>query len=142
MAQNNGRPTKYTREMAEKAEAYLVNYDDLGDPVPTVAALACELGVCRSTCYEWAKHHSRFSNILTRVEQIQERALVSGGLKADFNPAVTKMMLTKHGYSDKVEQDNTSSDRSMTPQPGIDASQLSDAALQELMNAKPSGENQ
>jgi hypothetical protein len=26
------------------------------------------------------------------------------------------MMLTKHGYSDKVEQDLTSSDGSMTPQ--------------------------
>ena len=25
------------------------------------------------------------------------------------------MMLTKHGYSDKVEQDHTSSDGSMTP---------------------------
>ena len=49
------------------------------------------------------------------MEETQERSLVRGGLEGKYNPAITKMMLTKHGYSDKVEQDLTSSDGSMSP---------------------------
>lgn len=50
---------------------------------------------------------------------VQERQLVNGGLAGGFNSAVTKVMMTKHGYTDKVEQDITSSDGSMTPQPAM-----------------------
>jgi len=50
-----------------------------------------------------------------RVESTQERKLVTGGLEGKYNPAITKMMLTKHGYSDKVEQAHTSPDGSMSP---------------------------
>jgi hypothetical protein len=37
----------------------------------------------------------------------QERQLISGGLTNEFNSAITKMMLTKHGYTDKTETDIT-----------------------------------
>ena len=110
-----GRPTKLTDELLAKAEDYVANYESYGDAVPTAVGLALEIGVHRSTCYEWAKQDERFSDIFTRVEETQERVLVNGGLGGKYNPAITKMMLTKHGYSDKVEQEHTSPDGSMQP---------------------------
>ena len=110
-----GRPTKLTEELLAKAEDYVANYESYGDAVPTAVGLALEIGVHRSTCYEWAKEDERFSDIFTRVESTQERKLVNGGLEGKWNPAITTMMLTKHGYSDKLEQDLTSSDGSMSP---------------------------
>lgn len=110
-----GRPTKYNDEIQAKAEQYVSGYAEAGDTVPTIAGLACELGIHKDTCYEWAKIHDSFSDVFTRVGMLQERALVNGGLSGDFNPAVTKMLLTKHGYSDKMEQAHTSPDGSMSP---------------------------
>lgn len=107
-----GRPSLYTPEIVEAAATYVDGgYEAAGDAVPTVAGLACELGLNRTTCYEWAADPEKveFSNILTRLMQTQERKLVNSGLRGDFNPPITKMMLTKHGYSDRVEQNNTHS---------------------------------
>lgn len=113
-----GRPTDYTEERLAAAERYVRGgWKASGDKVPTVVGLAAEIGVARSTCYEWAKDPQKtaFLDILTRVEEIQERELINGGLGNDFNPAITKMMLTKHGYSDKQEIDHRSGDGSMSP---------------------------
>lgn len=111
-----GRPTDYTPELVAKAWGYAEGgWSAVGDPVPTVAGLACEIGVRRETCYAWAKDENKeFSNILGKIAEEQERNLVRGGLGGDFNAPITKMMLTKHGYSDRIEQDNTSSDGSMS----------------------------
>lgn len=115
---SGGRPTDYTEERLAAAELYVNGgWKECGDRVPTVVGLAAEIGVARSTCYEWAKdkEKAKFSDILMRVEEVQERTLVNGGLSNDFNPAITKMMLTKHGYSDKIEQSHTSPDGSLAP---------------------------
>ena len=104
-----GRPSKYTPELLDAAQAYLENYEDAGDPVPSVVGLAIAIGINKATCYDWAKHDDKqaFSDILTRVEEMQEQKLIAGGLSQGFNPAITKMMLTKHGYSDKLQTENT-----------------------------------
>lgn len=118
-----GRPTKYTPELLEAAHAYVNGgWEKEGDLVPTVVGLALTIGISKASCYDWAKHEDKkeFSDILTRVENMQERKLVAGGLAQEFNPAITKMMLTKHGYSDSQKVDHTSSDGSMTPK-GMDA---------------------
>jgi hypothetical protein len=111
------RPTDYSQELLDKAKDYVENFAEYGDVVPTIAGLACELDMHRETLYAWAKDESKpeFSDIFKKVQQAQERKLVNGGLAGGFNPAVTKMMLTKHGYSDKQEIDHTSTDGSMSP---------------------------
>ena len=38
---------------------------------------------------------------------LQERKLLSNGLTNEFNASITKLLLTKHGYTDKVENTNT-----------------------------------
>lgn len=100
-----GRPSKLDEEMIKKAKDYVENYKDLGDAVPTLVGLALHLGVSNKTIYNWAvPENDSFLHIFNMVEQKQHRDLVNGGLVGGFNPAVSKMMLTKHGYSDKVEQ--------------------------------------
>ena len=124
-----GRPTSYTKKLVKAAWDYVNDgWIAAGDKVPTVAGLACEIGVHRDTCHEWAKDDNKqFSDILQAIAQKQERELVNNGLTGDFVAPITKMMLTKHGYSDKVEQDHVSSDGSMTPK---DTSAAVLAALQ------------
>jgi hypothetical protein len=125
--------------MVEQAKRYIANHKDFDYPVPSVAGLACVLGVTRGTLYQWAKDDKKpeFSHILDELAQKQERQLLKGGLLNEFNSPITKMMLTKHGYSDKLENDHTSSDGSMTPKAaGVDLSKLSDAALAEIIAAR------
>lgn len=110
-----GRPTKYNDEILEKANHYIANHQKYGDPVPTVEGLACELDVSRSTVYLWGEAHAGFSDILKRLMTHQGRKLLAGGLTGEFNAPFAKMMATKHGYSDRIEQDISSSDGTMRP---------------------------
>lgn len=111
-----GRPTKLDNKMIKRAKEYMERYESIGDRVPTVVGLALYLDVATNTVYNWSKGDNEdFLRIFTRVEQIQHQGLVNGGLSGDFNPAITKMMLTKHGYSDRQDIAHTSPDRSMSP---------------------------
>lgn len=113
-----GRPTVYSDEILKKARGYLTSFKEMGDVVPSIAGLACVLNVTRETCRAWGidPEKAEFSGILDELAQKQERELLNNGLAGNFNAPITKMMLTKHGYSDKIENDLKSSDGSMTPQ--------------------------
>ena len=105
-----GRPTVYSEKMLERAQEYMATWKEKGDAVPTVVGLALACEVATSTVYNWINQGLAcdvFSVIFTRIEQEQHQALVNNGLFGAFNPAITKMMLTKHGYSDKQEIDHT-----------------------------------
>ena len=112
-----GRPSLYTPKLLETAWAYVNGGWELaGDKVPSVAGLACEIGVRRETCHAWAHDEDKeFSNILKIIAEKQERALVNNGLDGTFTAPITKMMLSKHGYSDALDNRHTSPDGSMTP---------------------------
>lgn len=110
-----GRPSKLTDELIAKAEEYIYDFRANEDVVPSVAGLACYLEISRSSLYNYKDENARFLDIVERVELLQEKMLVNGGLKGDFNSTIAKLMMTKHGYSDRQEIDNKSSDNSMTP---------------------------
>ena len=112
-----GRPTKLTDELIAKAEMYLVDYMSNDDIVPSVAGLSCYLDVAKSSIYKYRDEDARFSDTLERIESLQEKMLLKGGLMGDFNPTITKLMMSNHGYSEKQQVDNTSSDGSMAPMP-------------------------
>ncbi len=105
-----GRPTKYSEEMVETAEDYIVNFSNYGDAIPSVVGLAVALDTHRDTIYAWAKEEGKesFSDIVKRLSTNQERKLLNGGLDNSFNPTIAKLLLGKHGYSDKQETDITS----------------------------------
>jgi len=117
-----GRPAAINDETVIKAKEYLYGgYEQDGGVIPSVAGLACYLGIGRRTIYDYQKSHpeSEFSHILEGIAALQENKLLNGGLKGEFNSTITKLMLTKHDYSEKHEVDNTSSDGSMTPTPTV-----------------------
>ena len=105
-----GRPTKYTPELLIKAHEYVDGaWQDEGDAVPMIVGLALYCEISKDTVYEWMKHDDKaeFSDIAKRVEQMQEKNLARGGLSNEFNASITKLLLSKHGYSDKQEIDHT-----------------------------------
>tara|TARA_R110000796_G_scaffold99184_9_gene207142 strand:- start:5214 stop:5594 length:381 start_codon:yes stop_codon:yes gene_type:complete len=111
-----GRPTKYSPTIQKQADQYLLNYQDCGDVVPTIEGLADELSIARSTLYLWAETIELFSDTLESINAKQARRLVSGGLTNELNSTITKLMLANHGYREKTEVDNRSTDGSMSPQ--------------------------
>ena len=102
-----GRPTDYTPEIIEAAWDYAKGgWIAAGDRVPSVAGLACEINVSRETCHAWSRDEgNQFSDILKLISRKQERELLNNGLSGDFNYSITKMMLSKHGYSDATKQE-------------------------------------
>ncbi|HBF48192.1 MAG TPA: hypothetical protein DDW91_17800 [Shewanella frigidimarina] len=104
-----GRPTKYNDEMVTLAEDYIVNFGEYGDAVPTIAGLACEIGISRDTVYAWMAEPEKqaFSDIAKQLMTHQERKLTNGSLSNQLNPMIAKLMLSKHGYSDKQEIDHS-----------------------------------
>lgn len=114
-----GRPTLYSEEMLTKAREYIESCQDKeveregrGDSViykiqaklPTRGGLARYLGVARSTLYEWAEQHQDFSDIMEELGSEQEDRLINNGLSGDYNPTIAKVLLTKHGYREGIEQ--------------------------------------
>lgn len=118
-----GRPTIYTTEMLDEAFEYLRLFDIpqhereglvSQEVIPTVVGLCRHIKRSKSTVYSWLKDDDKgdFLDIVSAIEESQHISLVSGGLASTFNPMITKLILSKHGYSEKMEVDNTSSDGS------------------------------
>lgn len=112
-----GRPTKYNQEIIDAADYYLENFAENDDVIPSIEGLSEHLNIARSTIYDWQKQEGKeeFSDILEKILAKQARILINSGLRGDFNSAIAKLALGKHGYHDR--QDITSSDGSMSPKP-------------------------
>ena len=105
------RPTDYTEELIKKALDYIESCPDV---VPSVVGLCLHVGIGKTTAYRWIEEgKEEFRDILDFVNNKQEQRLLSGGLTNEFNSAITKMMLTKHGYTDKTETDITTKGKSI-----------------------------
>lgn len=134
-----GRPSLYTPELIAKAQAYIDGgwKEEADDAIPSIAGLAVHLGISRETVRAWQHDDDKeqFSAMLGVMLAKQENVLLNGGLENTFNGTITKLVLSKHGYSDKVDLDNTSSDGSMSPKASLDTSKLSTEALKEILDA-------
>ena len=108
-----GRPTKYTPELLDKCYTYLEKWEEIGSPfkdkIPSHIALSEYIGISSTYMYEWAKHEDKkeFSEILEKVNKLQQRILINGGLSNDFNSNITKLVLGKHGFHEKQDQNIT-----------------------------------
>ena len=115
-----GIPTLYSEEMQERADEYVLNCTDriedgkLKVNLPTVEGMSLELGVSRDTLYEWAKHHSIFSDTLDKLKAKQQNVLISNGLANTYNSTIAKLILSaNHGMREK--SDITSNDETVAP---------------------------
>jgi hypothetical protein len=112
-----GRPTTYTPALVAKAREYLEAYKKAGDMIPSVVGLCAYIGRAKSTLYAWRDDQTKpeFSDILKAIDEAQENALLNGGLSKDFNPIITKLVLSKHGYHDKADIDHTTNGEKIEP---------------------------
>lgn len=101
-----GRPTDYTPELIEKARSYLKEYEDEGDKIPSVVGLCKFLNRSRACVYRWAEEEGKeeFKDILENINELQSHVLINKGLSGEFNSNITKLVLGKHGYHDKQDQ--------------------------------------
>ena len=104
-----GRPTKYNTALLEKAQHYLDNYEEYDEVIPSAVGLALVLDITRATLYAWAKDEDKkvFSDILDNINKKQEQVLLKNGLNNKFNSNITKLVLGKHGYHDRAQQEGT-----------------------------------
>lgn len=108
MAKNKGgRPTKYTQELLDKTEAYIENFEDYEHAFPSDIGLAEVLDISTETLYQWKKDPDKkeFSDMLGKIKQKQHNVAWNRGLIGDYNANLVKLLLTKHGYSDKNEHE-------------------------------------
>ena len=100
-----GRPTKYNAKIISKAKDYLENYEQYEEVIPSIEGLACHLHIARDTIYDWSKQDDKreFSDIVGDILSKQAKVLMNKGLVGDFNSVIAKLIMHKHGYSDKQE---------------------------------------
>ena len=103
-----GRPTLHDAEHVAKQTAAYIGDCHTNYYQPTVEGLAVHLEVDGNTVYRWADEHDEFRHFLEAPLAAQASQFIQNGLKNEYNPTITKLMLTKHGYSDKQEVDHTS----------------------------------
>lgn len=137
-----GRPTDYSEEILTDAMNYVQQYanDEVKDKVlkvnlPTIEGLALYLEISRSTLYLWQKEHKEFSDIIEILQQKQAQVLINNALSGSYNATIAKVLLTKHGYTDKqeIEQKTTLHDER------IDESKLTDDELRTLIEIQRKG---
>ena len=105
-----GRPSKW-QDCIEPAWNYVNGgFQQENDVFPSVAGLAVALGVSRESIHAWARENPEFSDIVKALMEKQEKMLKNGGILGEYNASITKLLLTKHGYSDKVENAHTGAD--------------------------------
>jgi len=102
------RPTTYTDELVEQARSYVDNYKAEGEIIPTVVGLCKYIKRGKTTVYNWLKDDDKeeFRDIVSEIEEYQHIELLNGGLSGGFNPMISKLILGRHGYTDKVAVDD------------------------------------
>jgi hypothetical protein len=115
-----GRPTEITQELIDKASVFVTvrSIMSVHELLPTIEGLALDLHINRDTIYDWESKGdatedkdsllARFSDIVKELRWAQAEKLIQNSLRANYNPMMAKLMLSKHGYVEKSEQDITS----------------------------------
>ena len=125
-----GRPTIYDEHIIKRTKAYLDLCEDTTEQetigvsakgtelfknkvkvsLPTIEGLAYFLGISRDTIYDWCKEHKEFSYIIEDLRAKQAQELINKGLSGDYNPTIAKVLLTKHGYREGIDQTTNDKD--------------------------------
>lgn len=118
-----GRPTTYSPSLIKKVEEYITSCQDeeyqvtkyegekstgyetkLRVNFPSIEGCALYLKVHKETLYNWESRHPEFSDVIAKLRQEQAQRLLNNGLSGAYNPTIAKVILTKHGYREGIEQ--------------------------------------
>lgn len=72
--------------------------------LPSKTGFARYLGIGSTTLNRWINKHPALEEAMQHVIDAREEKLISNGLGGQYNSNITKLILTKHGYSDKIDQ--------------------------------------
>ncbi len=121
MAHAGGRPTEYREEMIQQVDDYLATCIDVEEDkenrisrkvrLPSIEGLALYLEVTKSSIYEWAEKHAEFSYVIDKLRHKQAEKLLNNGLGGSYNHTIAKVLLTKHGYREGI--DNTTNEKDL-----------------------------
>ena len=103
-----GRPTTWSKALEKKAWEYVNGgWQEAGHAFPSAVGLCSYIDRSKSIIYDWAKDENKqFSDILDKINQEQEIVAWNRGMVGDYNANLVKLLLGKHGYSDKLETEN------------------------------------
>lgn len=106
------KPTKYTPELIETAWRYIEQYREHDDAFPSVVGLAKVLGVTRRVLHMWTHDAEKeeWRELMDTLSSEQERVCLNNGIRGNFNPVITKLVLAKHGYHDKAAVEHSGPD--------------------------------
>jgi len=123
------RPIEYNPEICVRAQEYIKECVDVITEyhqtrgvksdgytrlvqvkIPTIEGLAVYLKINRDTVYDWCKKYEDFSDIIEELKAIQADRLLNNGLSGDYNPTIAKVLLTKHGYREGIDQTTNDKD--------------------------------
>lgn len=90
-----------------ESEKFTAYKEKLKVNLPTIEGLAVYLGIHKDTVYDWEKKYPEFSDVTNALRGKQAKELINKGLSGDYNPIIAKLLLMKHGYTDKSEIDQT-----------------------------------
>lgn len=114
--------------MVAKAQEYIDTWESSDDPVPMLCGLAVHCGICTATVSVWQGNpeNEAFAKVCARVKSEQERVLLQKGLTRQHDNSITKLMLMRHGYSDRQEIDHTTKGESINDEKKLTDDDLKD----------------
>lgn len=71
--------------------------------LPSIEGLSIYLNITRQMVYEWKEAHGEFGDIVNKILAEQAERLLNNGLSGTYNASIAKLILTKHGYVDRVD---------------------------------------
>lgn len=122
------RPTKLTDNIVDLAAEYVETvWIEKRRAVPTLQGMALHTGIPSETLRDWQRYHPtepnqnetleefgkrcqrhvKFSRIVMKLDDLQADNLVDGALKNKLNAKTANMMLSRHGYVERREVDQT-----------------------------------
>jgi hypothetical protein len=107
-----GAPIKYHDEVIDITHTYFAKCERT-NRVPSMAGLAREIGVVKSTLENWSNtEHASFQpgflGTLRALMDLQEDMALNNGANGKWNSTIAKLLLANHGYSERSAVDHTS----------------------------------
>ena len=82
--------------------------------LPTIEGLCEYLNVRKATIYTWEQNYSEFLNHTNELREKQAQKLMQNSISWDYNPAIAKVLLSGHGYNERIVNENNNKNEDVT----------------------------